>query len=86
MKIERELMVMIIGCVYVEFFISMNTLQVEERSHKIWGGEEGLEEEHQNKIERREKKKEKKYAKEIKREPLGPMSNCTYMYMTINSN
>ena len=43
-------------------------MQVEERSHKIWGGEAGLEEEHRNKIERREKKKEKKYAKEIKRE------------------
>lgn len=44
----------------------MCNMQVEERSHKIWGGEEGLEVEHQNKIERREKKKEKKYAKEIK--------------------
>lgn len=41
-------------------------VQIEERSHDIWGGEEGLEAEHQSKLERREKKKEKKYAKEIK--------------------
>lgn len=41
-------------------------MQVEARSHDIWGGEAGLEAEHQMKIERREKKKEKKYAKEIK--------------------
>ena len=45
-------------------------MQIEERSYKIWGGEAGLEEEHQNKLARREKKKEKKYAKEIKGEPV----------------
>ena len=41
-------------------------VKVEGRSHDIWGGEAGLQEEHQRKSERREKKKERKYAKEIK--------------------
>ena len=42
--------------------------QVRERAYEIWGGEEGLEIEHQKRSELKEKKKEKKYAKEIKGE------------------
>ena len=56
-------------------------MQIEERSHKIWGGEAGLEEEHRNKIERREKKKEKKYAKEIKRERATCMFVCACVHV-----
>ena len=40
--------------------------KVRERAYEIWGGEEGLEAEHQKRSELKEKKKEKKYAKEIK--------------------
>ena len=40
-------------------------LQVEVRSYEVWGGKGGLEEEHKRKREAREKKREKKYAKEI---------------------
>ena len=39
---------------------------MEIRSHEVWGGREGLEEEHERKREAREKTREKKYAKEIK--------------------
>lgn len=41
-------------------------VQVEARSYEVWGGKEGLEREHELRGERREKKKEKQYAKEIK--------------------
>lgn len=44
----------------------VNVLQVEARAYEIWGGEEGLEEARKRKGELREKKREKKYAKEIK--------------------
>lgn len=40
--------------------------QVEARSHEIWGGEEGLTEGHLKRSQVREKKREKKYAKDIK--------------------
>ncbi len=42
------------------------TLQVQSRSHGIWGGEEGLASEQERRGEAREKRKEKRYAKEIK--------------------
>lgn len=51
---------------FLLFFLHSVNLQVEERSHEVWGGEEGLEKEREMRSERQEKKKEKKYAKEIK--------------------
>ncbi len=47
------------------YFVS-GVWQVESRSHKVWGGETGLEVERLNKVEKREKQKEKKYTKDIK--------------------
>ncbi len=41
-------------------------VQVEARSYEVWGGKEGLEREYELRGQRREKKKEKQYAKEIK--------------------
>ena len=41
-------------------------LQVQARSYEIWEGSDGLEAEHQRRSLAREKKKERKYAKEIK--------------------
>lgn len=41
-------------------------LQVEARAYEIWGGEEGLEDEHARKSDAREKKRQNQYAKEIK--------------------
>lgn len=38
---------------------------MEARAYEIWGGEEGLRDEHMKKSEVREKKLQKKYAKEI---------------------
>ena len=45
-------------------------MQVEVRSHEVWGGKEGLEGQHGKKKEAREKKREKKYTKEIQSELL----------------
>ena len=52
------------NCLF-SYIVSMS-MQVEARSHEVWGNEEGLEREREMRKERREKKKEKKYAKEIK--------------------
>lgn len=52
-------------------------VQVEARSHEVWGGEEGLEAERVNKMKRREKRKEKKYAKDIKGDQA-VVSVCKY--------
>lgn len=42
--------------------------QVKERSQAIWGGEEGLERERKRRALQAERRRERKYAKEIKRE------------------
>ena len=39
---------------------------MEARAHGIWGGEDGLQEQHAKRSEVREKKRQKKYEKEIK--------------------
>ena len=46
-------------CSYVQ-------IQVQARSHEIWNGEDGLEKEKEYRSQSREKKKLRKYAKEVK--------------------
>ena len=50
-------------------------IQVRARSHEIWNGEEGLEKEKERRLQSREKKKLKKYTKEVK----GKMSEVLHV-------
>lgn len=53
-------------CLHTYNYFHLLKLQVQARSYEIWEGSDGLEAEHQRRSLAREKKKERKYAKEIK--------------------
>lgn len=57
----------------------MCTVQVKARSHAVWGGEDKLEEERQRRSDHREKKREKKYAKQVRGECSVCITESTFI-------
>lgn len=43
-----------------------NLLQIVQRAHDVWGGDEGLEEAKEDKAEKREAQKQRKFDKKVK--------------------
>ena len=46
--------------------IHHTVLQIVQRAHDVWGGEEGLEEAREEKAEKREVQKQRKFDKKVK--------------------
>jgi len=45
---------------------TINFLEIVQRSHEVWGGEEGLEEAREDKAEKREVQKQRRFDKKVK--------------------
>ena len=57
-------------------------MQIVQRAHDVWGGEEGLEEAKEDKAEKRETQKQRKFDKKVKGSHPFLLSHCPSLVWT----
>ena len=73
---------LILASSFYKSYKTNKLLKIVQRSHDIWGGEEGLEEARAEKAEKRELQKQRKFNKKVKGEFYCCCSFFTFIFLT----